>query len=80
MQYERKFLYLMEQYLIANKVFLKKVITMAKIQMGLFLIGIGIGMVLSTVLPIPSDFAFIKPLLWLIFIIIGAILIINSSG
>lgn len=53
---------------------------MAKVQTGLFFIGIGIGMVLSSILPIPSDFAFVKPLLWLVFIILGAIFIMNSSG
>ena len=53
---------------------------MAKVQTGLFFIGIGIGMVLNSILPIPGDLAFIKPILWLVFIIVGAIFIMNSSG
>jgi len=53
---------------------------MAKVQTGLFFIGIGIGMVANTVLPIPNELGFIKQIIWLIFIVIGAIFIMNSSG
>jgi hypothetical protein len=53
---------------------------MAKVQTGLFFIGIGIGMVLSSILPIPNDLAFIKPILWLVFIIIGSFFIMMSTG
>jgi hypothetical protein len=53
---------------------------MAKIQTGLFLIGIGIGMIANNVIPIPNELGFIKQMVWLIFIIIGTVFIINSSG
>ena len=49
-------------------------------QRHLTFIGIGIGMVVNSILPLPNDFAFLRPLLWLVFIIIGSIFIMNSSG
>jgi hypothetical protein len=53
---------------------------MAKVQTGLFLIGIGIGMILNSVIPIPAELAFVKQIAWLVFIIAGTYLIIISTG
>jgi hypothetical protein len=53
---------------------------MAKVQTGLFLIGIGIGMILNTVIPSPPEFAFVRQIAWLAFIIAGTYLIIISTG
>ena len=53
---------------------------MAKIQSALFFMGMGVGMILNSFLPIPEQLGFIKQALWLIFILIGVYLVINSSG
>ncbi|MCX6803163.1 MAG: hypothetical protein NTY48_01180 [Candidatus Diapherotrites archaeon] len=53
---------------------------MAKVQTGLFLIGIGIGMVINSIIGLPAELAFIKQIMWLIFILVGTYFIINSSG
>ena len=53
---------------------------MAKVQTGLFFIGIGIGMILNSVVPLPAELNFIKQVAWLIFIVLGTYLIIISTG
>lgn len=53
---------------------------MAKVQSGLFLIGIGLGMVINSVIPLPAGLEFVKQIAWLIFIVAGTYLIIISTG
>ncbi|MFA6064357.1 MAG: hypothetical protein WCW44_04145 [archaeon] len=53
---------------------------MAKVQTGLFLIGIGIGMILNSVIPLPAELNFVKQIAWLVFIVAGTYLIIISTG
>jgi len=53
---------------------------MAKVQSGLFLIGIGLGMVINSVVPLPAELGFVKQIAWLVFIVAGTYLIIISTG
>ncbi len=53
---------------------------MAKVQSGLFLIGIGLGMVINSVIPLPPELGFVKQIAWLVFIVAGTYLIIISTG
>jgi hypothetical protein len=53
---------------------------MAKVQTGLFFIGIGIGMIINSVIKLPAELEFVKQIAWLIFILAGTYLIIISTG
>ena len=45
---------------------------------GLFIIGVGIGMAFTSVIPIPDALGLVKNILWFILIIAGVGLIIAS--
>ncbi|MDD4251209.1 MAG: hypothetical protein PHX27_03390 [Candidatus ainarchaeum sp.] len=47
-----------------------------KFQAGLFMIGMGLGMALPS---LPEPINFITPWLWILFIIIGVILLVKSN-
>jgi len=47
-----------------------------KFHIGLFFIGIGLGLALPA---LPEQLAFLNPWLWIVFIVIGILLIIKGS-
>ena len=47
---------------------------------GLFIIGVGIGMAITSVLTIPEALNPVKNILWFILLIIGVALIIKSHN
>jgi len=47
---------------------------------GLFIIGVGIGMAFSSVIPLPDALNPIKASLWIILLIVGVVLIIKSHN
>jgi hypothetical protein len=47
-----------------------------KFQAGLFFIGMGLGIALPA---IPEPLTFLTPWLWILFILIGVILIVKSN-
>jgi Kef-type K+ transport system membrane component KefB len=47
-----------------------------KFHIGLFFIGVGLGMALPS---LPKELAFLNPYLWIVFIVIGILLIIKGS-
>jgi hypothetical protein len=47
-----------------------------KFHIGLFLIGIGLGIALPS---LPKEIAFLNPWVWIVFIVIGIILIIKGN-
>jgi hypothetical protein len=53
---------------------------MAKVQTGLFLMGVGIGMVVNSVIVLPAEFNFLKNIAWLAFLVAGIYMIIISTG
>jgi hypothetical protein len=53
---------------------------MAKVQTGLFFMGVGLGMVFNSIIILPAELNFVKQIAWILFIIAGIYLIIISTG